>query len=169
MSVNCNRDCLNCPYPDVPEECLDAPATYEERRDIARIEAELIRPRQRNKHKSKKWTKERAATYNKAYRAAHREEARVYRRKWYHAGGRDGVLAYMKHYRDTNKAKYGEQQAIIRKARLEAGLSQKKLAQMCGYKSAITISDWELGAKKANWKLLLQVLPQLKTEVSLDD
>ena len=25
MSIICNHDCFNCPYPDVPDECLEAP------------------------------------------------------------------------------------------------------------------------------------------------
>ncbi len=41
----CNHDCLNCPYPDVPEECLAEPVTYEEYKELNRIEKEIINPK----------------------------------------------------------------------------------------------------------------------------
>lgn len=43
--IVCNRDCFNCPYPDVPEECLSQPLTYAERRNLDWIEAEIINPK----------------------------------------------------------------------------------------------------------------------------
>lgn len=30
--IECDGNCLECPYPDVPQECLDAPLTWEEYR-----------------------------------------------------------------------------------------------------------------------------------------
>lgn len=42
--VECNRDCLNCPYPDVPAECLDAPLTADDYKQLEEIE-EIINPK----------------------------------------------------------------------------------------------------------------------------
>lgn len=28
--ISCNGDCFNCPYPDVPDECLSKPLTGQE-------------------------------------------------------------------------------------------------------------------------------------------
>ena len=29
--IECSHDCFNCPYPDVPEACLNAPLSDQER------------------------------------------------------------------------------------------------------------------------------------------
>lgn len=38
--LSCNHDCFNCPYPDVPDECLSAPLTYDEYKESRRIDSE---------------------------------------------------------------------------------------------------------------------------------
>ena len=32
--VECNHDCLNCPYPDAPEECLEGPLSLDDYREL---------------------------------------------------------------------------------------------------------------------------------------
>ena len=64
--IVCNRDCFNCPYPDVPEECLSQPLTYAERRNLDWIEAEIINPKTAAQKKK--------AAQKKAYYEANKEK-----------------------------------------------------------------------------------------------
>lgn len=64
--IVCNRDCFNCPYPDVPEECLSQPLTYAERRNLDWIETEIINP--------KTAAQKTKAAQQKAYREANKEK-----------------------------------------------------------------------------------------------
>ena len=43
--VECNHDCLNCPYPDTPEECLEAPLSLDDYRELDWLDREIIRPK----------------------------------------------------------------------------------------------------------------------------
>ena len=45
MILKCNYDCFNCPYPDVPEECLERSLTYNEYRQLAEIDSEILFPK----------------------------------------------------------------------------------------------------------------------------
>ena len=65
--LTCNHDCLNCPYPDVPEECLSEPVTYEEYKELNRIEKEIINPQTVEEKKE--------AIRKNAYYKAHKEHA----------------------------------------------------------------------------------------------
>ena len=64
--VECNRDCLNCPYPDVPEECLEAPLSLDDYRELDWLDREIIRPKTERQKK--------ASAKQKAYYEANREE-----------------------------------------------------------------------------------------------
>lgn len=64
--VECNRDCLNCPYPDTPEECLEAPLSLDDYRELDWLDREIIRPKTERQKK--------ASAKQKAYREANREE-----------------------------------------------------------------------------------------------
>jgi DNA-binding transcriptional regulator YiaG len=64
--VECNRDCLNCPYPDAPEECLEAPLSLDDYRELDWLDREIIRPKTERQKK--------ASAKQKAYREANREE-----------------------------------------------------------------------------------------------
>ena len=44
--VECNHDCLNCPYPDAPEECLEGPLSLDDYRELDWLDREIIRPKQ---------------------------------------------------------------------------------------------------------------------------
>lgn len=43
--IECNRNCLECPYPDVPEECLEAALTWDEWRELDVIDKDIINPK----------------------------------------------------------------------------------------------------------------------------
>lgn len=64
--VECNRDCLNCPYPDVPDECLEGPLSLDDYRELDWLDREIIRPKTERQRK--------ASAKQKAYREANREE-----------------------------------------------------------------------------------------------
>lgn len=64
--VECNRDCLNCPYPDAPEECLEAPLSLDDYRELDWLDREIIRPKTERQKK--------ASAKRRAYREANREE-----------------------------------------------------------------------------------------------
>ena len=64
--VECNRDCLNCPYPDVPEECLEGQLSLDDYRELDWLDREIIRPKTERQKK--------ASAKQKAYREANREE-----------------------------------------------------------------------------------------------
>lgn len=64
--VECNRDCLNCPYPDAPEECLEGPLSLDDYRELDWLDREIIRPKTERQKK--------ASAKQKAYREANREE-----------------------------------------------------------------------------------------------
>lgn len=84
MSIICNHDCFNCPYPDVPDECLEAPLTPEEIRastDVTmRSEAKRA---QRRGHYAR--NREQILARQKAWRANNLEKLREYRRAYYRA------------------------------------------------------------------------------------
>ena len=64
--VECNRDCLNCPYPDAPEECLEAPLSLDDYRELDWLDREIIRQKTERQKK--------ASAKQKAYYEANREE-----------------------------------------------------------------------------------------------
>ena len=64
--VECNHDCLNCPYPDTPEECLEAPLSLDDYRELDWLDREIIRPKTERQKK--------ASAKKRAYYEANREE-----------------------------------------------------------------------------------------------
>lgn len=84
MSIICNHDCFNCPYPDVPDECLEAPLTPEEIRASAEvtIRSEAKRAQQRDYYAQ---NQERICAKRRARHKADPEKARAYRRAYYRA------------------------------------------------------------------------------------
>lgn len=50
--VECNRDCLNCPYPDVPEECLEGQLSLDDYRELDWLDREIIRPKTERQKKA---------------------------------------------------------------------------------------------------------------------
>ena len=63
--IECNHNCLECPYPDVPDECLEAALTWDEWQELDVIDKDIINP---------KTAKQKAvAARQKAYREANRD------------------------------------------------------------------------------------------------
>ena len=136
--IECNHNCLECPYPDVPDECLEAALTWDEWQELDVIDKDIINP---------KTTKQKAvAARQKAYREANK----------------DKVAAQQKAYREANKDKVAARQKSIALARKAQGMTQSGLAAIVGVTQA-TVSLWETGAVKANWDKLCAALPELET------
>lgn len=135
--IRCDHDCLNCPYPDVPEECLSAPLTYAEYRELRRIDSELINP--------KTAAQKKAAARGKARYEANKEKE----------------IAYQNAYREANKEKLAPRQKCISEARKARHMTQADLAIMIGI-SRGAIAMWECGYAPANWDKLCAVLPELE-------
>ena len=135
--IACNHNCLECPYPDVPEECLEAALTWDEYKELDAIDKDIINP---------KTAKQKAvAAQQKAYREANK----------------DKVAAQRKAYREANKDKVAAQQKCIALARKTRGMTQTGLAAIVGV-TRVTVSMWETGVVKANWDKLCAVLPELE-------
>ena len=135
--IECNHNCLECPYPDVPEECLEAALTWDEYKELDVIDKDIINP---------KTAKQKAvAAQQKAWREANKDRVAAWKKAWYEA----------------NKDRVAAQQKCIALARKAQGMTQSGLAAIVGVTQA-TVSLWETGAVKANWDKLCAVLPELE-------
>ena len=135
--IECNHNCLECPYPDVPEECLEAALTWDEYKELDVIDKDIINPK-----------------------TAKQKAVAAQRKAWYEAN-KDKVAAQRKAYREANKDKVAAQQKSIALVRKAQGMTQSGLAAIVGVTRG-TVSLWETGAVKANWDKLCAVLPELE-------
>ena len=150
--IECNHNCLECPYPDVPEECLEAALTWDEYKELDVIDKDIINP---------KTAKQKAvAARQKAWYEANKDKVAA-RQKAYREANKDKVAAQQKAYREANKDKVAAQQKSIALARKAHGMTQSGLAAIVGVTQA-TVSMWETGAVKANWDKLCAALPELE-------
>ena len=135
--VECNRDCLNCPYPDAPEECLEAPLSLDDYRELDWLDREIIRPKTERQKK--------ASAKQKAYYEANREE----------------IAAKRRAYREANWEEIAAKQKAIADVRRARRMTQRDLATLCGVTQP-AISQWESGCLPAPWDKLCAVLPELE-------
>ena len=135
--IECNHNCLECPYPDVPEECLEAALTWDEYKELDVIDKDIINP---------KTAKQKAV--------AAQQKAR-------YEANKDKIAARRKAYREANKDKVAAKQKCIALARKARGMTQIELAAIVGAAKS-TIAKWETGAAKANWDKLCAALPELE-------
>ena len=150
--IECNHNCLECPYPDVPDECLEAALTWDEYKELDAIDKDIINPKTA-KQKA-------AAARRKAYREANKDKVAAQQKAWYEAN-KDRIAAQQKAYREANKDKVAARQTSIALARKARGMTQIELAAIVGVTRA-TVSLWETGALKANWDKLCAALPELE-------
>ena len=180
--IECNHNCLECPYPDVPEECLETALTWDEYKELDVIDKDIINPKTAKQKavaaQRKAWyeaNKDRVAAQRKAWYEANKDKVAAQRKAWYEAN-KDKVAAQRKAYREANKDRVAAQRkawyeankdkvaarqkciALVRKAR---GMTQSELAAIVGV-TRLTVSLWETGAVKANWDKLCAVLPELE-------
>ena len=135
--VECNHDCLNCPYPDAPEECLAGPLSLDDYRELDWLDREIIRPKTERQKK--------ASAKQKAYYEANREE----------------IAAKRRAYREANREEIAAKQKAIADVRRARRMTQRDLATLCGVTQP-AISQWESGCLPAPWDKLCAVLPELE-------
>ena len=165
--IECNHNCLECPYPDVPDECLEAALTWDEWQELDAIDKDIINPKT-TKQKAvaaqqkayREANKDKIAAQRKAYREANKDRVAA-QQKAYREANKDRVAAQQKAYREANKDKIAAQQKSIALARKAQGMTQSGLAAIVGVTQS-TVSLWETGAVKANWDKLCAVLPELE-------
>ena len=165
--VECNRDCLNCPYPDAPEECLEAPLSLDDYRELDWLDREIIRPKtERQKKASAKQkayreaNREEIAAKQKAYYEANREEIAA-KQKAYYEANREEIAAKRRAYREANREEIAAKQKAIADVRRARRMTQRDLATLCGVTQP-AISQWESGCLPAPWDKLCAVLPELE-------
>ena len=166
--IECNHNCLECPYPDVPDECLEAALTWDEWQELDAIDKDIINPKTAKQKKVAAWqkayreaNKDKIAAWQKAYREANKDKIAAWQKAYYEAN-KDKIAAWQKAYYEANKDKIAAWQKSIALARKAQGMTQSGLAAIVGVAQA-TVSLWETGAVKANWDKLCAALPELET------
>ena len=145
--IECNRNCLECPYPDVPDECLEAALTWDEWQELDVIDKDIINPktakqkavaarrkayREANKDKVAAWqkawyeaNKDKVAARQKAYYAANKDKIAAWQKAWYEAN-KDKVAARQKAWYEANKDKVAARQKAYRAANKDKVAARQK-------------------------------------------
>ena len=180
--IEYNHNCLECPYPDVPEECLEAALTWDEYKELDAIDKDIINPKTAKQKavaaQQKAWreaNKDKVAAKMSVWRARNKDKISACWRKWYeqnkerckamnrarYKNNANRIRAQVKLRRNKNKTELGHAQKCIAQARAAHGMSQAVLAKRIGVNQS-TVSYWECGAAPANWDKLCAVLPELE-------
>ena len=165
--IECNHNCLECPYPDVPDECLEAALTWDEYKELDVIDKDIINPKTA-KQKAiaaqqkayREANKDKIAAWQKAYYEANKDKIAAWQ-KAYREANKDKIAAWQKAYYEANKDKVAARQKSIALARKARGMTQIELAAIVGVTQS-TVSLWETGAVKTNWDKLCAALPELE-------
>ena len=79
--IECNHNCLECPYPDVPDECLEATLTWDEWQELDAIDKDIINPKTAKQKAVAAWqkayyeaNKDKIAAWQKAYSEANKDK-----------------------------------------------------------------------------------------------
>lgn len=182
--IECNCDCLNCPYPDIPEECEELEPTAWELGVMSFVQEDLIKDIQAIRKAEKKETliveaqsriaqarKKRGMSQTALASAIGCCPATVCR--WENGRSRanwDKLLPVLPElgaaYEDVAKHKLSPEertraQAWIARVRKSKGMKQRELAAVINYTPS-AVCHWEKGRKPANWDQLCAVLPELE-------
>ena len=165
--VECNHDCLNCPYPDAPEECLEGPLSLDDYRELDWLDREIIRPKTERQKKAsakrrayREANREEIAAKKRAYYEANREEIAA-KQKAYYEANREEIAAKKRAYYEANREEIAAKQKAIADVRRARRMTQRDLATLCGVTQP-AISQWESGCLPAPWDKLCAVLPELE-------
>ena len=130
--IECNHNCLECPYPDVPEECLEAALTWDEYKELDVIDKDIINPKTAKQKavaaQQKAWyeaNKDKVAARQKAYREANKDKVAA-QQKAYREANKDKVAAQQKAWYEANKDKVAAQQKAWYEANKDKVAAQKK-------------------------------------------
>ena len=142
--IVCDGNCLKCPYPDVPDQCLDKPLSASELRTAVSIDLQSVKHSVLDPETKLRKINEIS------------ERARV---------GRVAGIKKTKpnKYPESvkrNRADYGEIHSLIRAARESRGWTLRELAGTLGVSHQL-IHHWEVGNQTARWDLLVPVMPEL--------
>ncbi len=135
--IECNHNCLECPYPDVPDECLEAALTWDEYKELDAIDKDIINPKTAKQKavaaRKKAWyeaNKDKVAAWQKAYREANKDKVAARKKAWYEAN-KDKIAARQKAWYEANKDKI----AAWQKAWYEANKDKVAARQKAWYEA----------------------------------
>lgn len=95
--IDCDGICSRCPYPEIPEECENAPITHEEYLELREIDRTLLFP--------KTLKQRQRAVYARRYYETHKEQVLARCKKW-RSENRDHVIARNRRYYQDHRDEY---------------------------------------------------------------
>lgn len=149
--IECDYNCLECPYPEMPKQCENMPATPRERREIS------------GRNSRRKWTPEqleRKRAKAREYYYNNKERCNANSLAW-HRKNADFIRDLQRKRRYDNVKKYAAAGRRIRVERHRAGMSGRELAALLGVAKS-TLHGYEAGYTRAPWDKLCRVFPALE-------